>query len=262
MSDVSLNFAAMKTKMLINPEYEGLSQWLKEMPARFRDDGHEIHNLRNVIKVMDAPGGLALNVKRYHKPCFPNSVIYSLGIRKAKGRRAFEHPAALAAAGIDTPEPVAYIEQRTAGLIGFSFFVSIHRKDSHTMYEVAGKDGDVYEALMDALGRFTARLHDAQIMHLDYTPGKILWTRDAGGTFHFALVDTNRMRFGKVGMHEGCANMRKMWGSRRLFAVMVRSYARARGFDGNDFEKEAMALRRKFWRKYRHKDKLPFKIDV
>ena len=194
----------MKTKMLINPEYEGLSQWLKEMPARFRDDGHEIHNLRNVIKVMDAPGGLALNVKRYHKPCFPNSVIYSLGIRKAKGRRAFEHPAALAAAGIDTPEPVAYIEQRTAGLIGFSFFVSIHRKDSHTMYEVAGKDGDVYEALMDALGRFTARLHDAQIMHLDYTPGNILWTRDAGGTFHFALVDTNRMRFGKVGMHEGC----------------------------------------------------------
>ena len=103
----------MKTKMLINPEYEGLSQWLKEMPARFRDDGHEIHNLRNVIKVMDAPGGLALNVKRYHKPCFPNSVIYSLGIRKAKGRRAFEHPAALAAAGIGGTDRLLVLRQHT-----------------------------------------------------------------------------------------------------------------------------------------------------
>ncbi|WP_158611151.1 lipopolysaccharide kinase InaA family protein [Prevotella sp. OH937_COT-195] len=252
----------MKTTILINPKYEELYKWLEEMPAKFSDEGREIYKLRNIIKVMDAPEGLLLNVKRYHKPHFPNSLIYSLGIRKAKGKRAFEHPVLLADAGIDTPEPVAYIEQRTAGILGFSFFVSIHRQNCHTMYEVAGKDDDEYAELMEALGCFTARLHDARILHCDYTPGNILWNKNDDGTFCFSLVDTNRMRFGEVGMHEGCRNMKKMWGSRRLVGIMVRSYARARGFDEDACEKETMALRRTFWKNYKDKDKLPFKIDV
>ena len=87
----------MKTTIRINPKYEGLREWLKTLPERFESEGREIYNLRNVIKVMDAPGGLALNVKRYHKPRFPNSFIYSLGVRKAKGKRAFEYPERLQA---------------------------------------------------------------------------------------------------------------------------------------------------------------------
>lgn len=252
----------MKTTMLINPKYEGLRQWLETMPGKFCDEGCEIYNLRNVIKVMDAPGGLVLNVKRYHKPHFPNSLIYSLGLRKAKGRRAFEYPERLLSAGIDTPEPVAYIEQRVAGLIDFSFFVSIQCCDCHTMYEVANKSTAECASLMEALGGFTARLHDARIMHLDYTPGNILWFIDADGTFHFSLVDINRMRFGHVSMSEGCRNMKKMWGSRELIAIMVRSYARSRGFDEDACEKEIMQQRRSFWIHYKDKDKLPFKIDV
>lgn len=192
----------MKTIMLINPKYEGLRRWLEEMPGKFCCEGREIYNLRNTIKVIDAPGGLVLNVKRYHKPKFPNSLIYSFGLRKPKGRRAFEYPGRLLAAGIDTPEPVAYIEQRTAGLIAFSFFVSIHYCNCHTMYEVANRSTADCAPLMESLGHFTARLHDAGILHLDYTPGNILWVSGDDGTFRFSLVDINRMRFGKVSMRD------------------------------------------------------------
>lgn len=248
----------MKTTIRINPKYEGLREWLKTMPERFESEGREIYNLRNVIKVMDAPGGLMLNVKRYHKPRFPNSLVYSLGLRKAKGRRAFEYPELLQAAGIDTPEPVAYIEQRSGGILGFSFFVSIQCDYGHTMYEVANGRTSDYAPLMEALGQYTARLHDANILHLDYTPGNILWKQDSHGLYHFCLVDINRMHFGEVGILKGCDNIKKMWGSRELISIMVRSYACARGFDENTCEEVVMRQRRNFWRHYKDRDKLPF----
>lgn len=253
----------MKTTIRINPKYEGLREWLKTMPERFESEGREIYNLRNVIKVMDAPGGLMLNVKRYHKPRFPNSLVYSLGLRKAKGRRAFEYPEQLQAAGIDTPEPVAYIEQRSGGILGFSFFVSIQCDYGHTMYEVANGRTSDYAPLMEALGQYSARIHDARILHLDYTPGNILWKQDSHGLYHFCLVDINRMRFNKeVGMLKGCENLKKMWGSKELISIMVRSYAVARGFDANTCEEVVMRLRRNFWRHYKNKDGLPFNIEL
>lgn len=253
----------MKTTIRINPKYEGLREWIQTLPERFENEGQEIYNLRNIIKVMDAPGGLTLNVKRYHKPRFPNSIVYSLGMRKAKGQRAFDYPKQLLAVDIDTPEPIAYIEQRSGGIIGHSFFVSIQCQYGHTMYEVAnGKTSD-YAPLMEALGQFSARIHDARILHLDFTPGNILWKQDANGNFHFCLVDINRMRFGKeVGILEGCDNIKKMWGSVELIKIMVRSYAVSRGFDVQTCIDVVLRQRRNFWRHYKKKDKLPFKIEM
>ena len=248
--------------MRVNPKYEGLRQWLESLPERFDTEGKVIYNLRNTIKVMNAPDGLLLNVKRYHKPRFLNSFAYSLGIRPPKGKRAFEYPQKLLEAGFDTPEPVAYIEQRSMGMLGYSFFVSLQCEYGHTMYEVANARTEEYAPLMEALGKYTARLHDSQILHLDYTPGNILWKQDSKGVFHFSLVDINRMHFGEVGMLKGCENIKKMWGSRELISILVRSYAVSRGFDAAKCEEVVMSLRRNFWRHYKHKEGLPFKVDV
>ena len=260
-SIIFCTFATMKTTMRVNQKYEKLRPWLETLPERFEREGKEIYHLRNLIKVMDAPDGLLLNVKRYHKPRFPNSFVYSLGIRQPKGKRAFEYPEKLLEAGFETPEPVAYIEQRSCGIIGYSFFVSLQCQYGHTMYEVANGKTEDYAPLMEALGLYTARLHDAKILHLDYTPGNILWKQDSQGNYHFSLVDINRMYFGEVDMLKGCENIKKMWGSRELISIMVRSYACARGFDENTCEEVVMRLRRNFWRHYKDKEGLPFKIE-
>lgn len=51
---------------------------------------------------------------------------------------------------------------------------------------------------MTAFAEFTARLHEAGILHLDYSPGNILYDK-IGEEYHFSLVDINRMHFGESG---------------------------------------------------------------
>lgn len=49
---------------------------------------------------------------------------------------------------------------------------------------------------MTAFAEFTARLHEAGILHLDYSPGNILYDK-IGEEYHFSLVDINRMHLAK-----------------------------------------------------------------
>ena len=78
-------------KIKINPKYEEMRSFIERIPDVFKKEGRVIYTGRNLIKVMEAPDGTVINVKRYHVPKGPNSLIYSLGIRKPKGERAFEY---------------------------------------------------------------------------------------------------------------------------------------------------------------------------
>jgi len=69
--------------------------------------------------------GTLVNAKRYCLPHLLNRLVYSTGLRKPKGLRAFTYPTRLLERGIETPEPIAYIEQRRCGLLGLSYFVSV-----------------------------------------------------------------------------------------------------------------------------------------
>ena len=87
-------------KIKINPKYEEMRSFIERIPDVFEKEGRVIYTGRNLIKVMEAPDGTVINVKRYHVPKGPNSLIYSLGIRKPKGERAFEYPMILEKKGI------------------------------------------------------------------------------------------------------------------------------------------------------------------
>ena len=179
--------------MLINPKYEHLREWLEQLPEQFEQLGEVIYDKRNQLRVIEAPDGTLINAKRYCKTHIVNRVVYSLGIRQPKGLRAFRYPALLLERGIDTPEPIAYIEQRRCGLLGLSYFISVQSPLKHTFYEFGDAKEGTYEDIAEALGRFTAMMHDREVLHRDFSPGNILWDRDGEG-YHFAVVDINRMR--------------------------------------------------------------------
>lgn len=101
-------------KIKINPKYEEMRSFIERIPDVFEKEGRVIYTGRNLIKVMEVPDGTVINVKRYHAPKGPNRLIYSLGIRKPKGERAFEYPMILEKKGIGTPTPIALIEERNA----------------------------------------------------------------------------------------------------------------------------------------------------
>lgn len=252
----------MYTTYRINPKWERLRGYITRIPQTFEQEGREIYNDRNVIKVFNAPGGTVLNVKRYCKPKGINWLVYSAGIRKPKGERAFIYPASLLSKGVATPEPVAYIEQRSCGMLGYSYFISIQSQLEHTLKDVGDAEKGTYEALADALGKYTAELHEKEILHLDYSPGNILYSQLPSGEFKFALVDINRMYFGKVSKRRGCLNLIRLWGPKRFFILLVSSYAKARGFNVDECVAMALEARRQFWLHYGKKHNIHFKLEL
>ncbi len=247
-------------KTFIHPHFEYLRDYLCLLPQRFDAEGETIYQSRNTIKVLTAPDGTRLNVKRYRIPRFPNNFVYSLGLRKPKGLRAYIYPERLVAAGIDTPTPVAYLEERRCGLLGYSYFVSVQCEDMCTLYEV-GTMTSGYELLAEELGTFTAYLHEQQVLHLDYTPGNILWRQEDLGNFHFVLVDINRMRFGPVSQRSGCRNICRFWGPRHFTELLAKHYALSRGFDVEETVYLTLRYRHRFWKRYARKHTIPFVME-
>lgn len=237
------------TKMLLSPKYSHLRDYIASIPRLMLTEGETVYAARNLIKVLRAPDGTLLNVKRYHRPSLPNAIVYSTGMRMAKGRRAFAYPPLLEAAGIETPEAVAYIEERCCGLIGHSYFISIQCPYRHRFYEVLNLTPEQYTPLAEALGCMTARMHGAHLLHRDFSPGNILWDTAADG-YRFSVVDINRMYFGEVTLEKGCANFARLWGPVPFFEALARSYAAARGMDADRCVAVTLECRRKFWTRY------------
>ena len=248
--------------MLINPKYQHLKEWLERLPEDFERLGEIIYDKRNQLRVIPAPDGTLVNAKRYCVPHAINRVVYSLGIRQPKGRRAFIYPSRLLERGIDTPEPIAYIEPRNRlGLLRETYFVSVQSPLRHTLYEFGDAREGTYEEMAHELGLFTATMHEREVLHLDYSPGNILWDKDEQG-YHFAVVDINRMHFGKVDIEQGCAALRRLWGPKRFVELIARSYAAARDFDEDEAVRLTMQARTAFWTRYQRRHPIDFPLEL
>lgn len=252
----------MNRKIIVSPKFESIREYVASIPDRFEKEGETIYLKRNHIKVMTAPDGTNINVKRYRVPGGINRYVYSSGIRKPKGERAYLYPQRLLERGIDTPEPVAYIEERCCGLLGYSYFVSVQCDYPHTMYELGNAREGEYEDIAVAFARFTADMHERGVLHLDYSPGNILYDRDNDGTYRFSVVDINRMRFGDVDMKRGAAAFRRIWGPKRFFVMVVAEYARSRGFNEAETVTYALKERARFWECYRKKHPVEFDLEL
>lgn len=245
-------------RIIINPKYDYLQEFIKSLPFIFEKEGKTIHTGRNIIKVMPV-GGLELNVKRYGVPVFFNRIIYSF-FRSSKGKRAYAYPQALLSKGFETPEAIAYIEEKKCGLIGYSYFVSIQSPYRRKFYEFGDADINTCRDVVIAFARYTAALHEAGIMHKDYSPGNILFDK-RDGTWHFSLVDINRMYFGEVSLEKGCANFARLWGQKAFFKLLAEEYAAARGADRKQCVDWVLAYRKKFWMRYKKRHELKFYLE-
>lgn len=245
--------------VMINSKYEYLREFIESLPDRFEKEGEEIYTGRNLIKVMNVDG-LEVNVKRYGVPAWLNRIIYSF-FRKPKGERAFQYPQVLLEKGFETPVPIAYVEEKRQGLINYSYFISIQSPYRRSFYEFGDADIDTCRDVVIAFALYTAALHEAGIMHKDYSPGNILFD-ELDGNWHFSLVDINRMYFGKVSIEKGCANFARLWGQKPFFELLAKEYAVARGSDAETCLKWMMSYRRKFWIRFSKKHKVKYRLEL
>lgn len=249
-------------KIKINPRYEKMRDFIKCIPSVFEKEGRVIYKGRNLIKVMTAPDGTEINVKRFHAPKGLNSLIYSFGLRKPKGERAYEYPYILEDKGIGTPTVIALIEQRNVlGLLGYTYLVTLQCNYGHTLYEVGNAKAGTYEKLAKALAHFAADMHNRGILHKDFTPGNVLWMQDEEG-FHFMIVDINRMKFGEIDVKEGLHTLCKLWGPKNFIEILASEYALVRNYNEAKAVDYVMKKRAQFWTRYGKKHPIEFQLEL
>jgi len=217
--------------------------------------GEPIYKGRNVIWVLDW-WGKQLAVKAFGIPWGIRKWVYG-SVRASKANRSYINASALIARGLRTPKPIGYAEFGSRFALHKSFYVSEYLPMSATAFplrdvllEAGIEDRD---RILLALGRFTCKLHDLEVLHRDYSPGNILVTRSVstgrefkasdglppstgtisgaspGFEYDFELVDLNRMSFGQLSMAQRMQNLRLLWADDDDLRVVVTGYASAIG---------------------------------
>lgn len=179
-------------KFYINPKFQYLSSEIKSIPRHAYSVDKVYCNHRNTVELTTIKGERFV-VKKYKRPTLANCVIYTW-FRKPKTQRAYNNAFMLGEKGIETADPVAYIESYKHGFYHTGWFISryLPYADVREYYDGI-TDDETRRNFADAFLRFTNSLFEKKLLDEDYNSGNILaYKKD--GEYHFALVDINRIR--------------------------------------------------------------------
>lgn len=235
-------------KTVIHPEYNHLASFILTLPDRFDLEGKIIHEGRNILKVFEV-GQTRLVVKRFKKPHLINRVAYTY-FRKSKACRSYTHAQEILRRGFLSPAPVAFLENKSGGLLTDSYYVSIYEGDTSTVRDIMGGQVKGNESFLSQFAHFAVRLHQAGIIHMDFSPGNILFKQEEEGNYTFSLVDINRLTFGEVSSEKACMNLRRLCTSREVLSYIARAYAKDRGWDEQDTDHRISACSDDFFVRY------------
>ncbi|MEL5892099.1 lipopolysaccharide kinase InaA family protein [Bacteroides sp. GD17] len=217
-------------KIHIHPHYTAYESFIRTIPSGEYEQEEIYCNRRNTVERVRF-GDKEFVIKKYKRPALINCFIYTW-IRKSKARRAFEYAELFLQRGIDTAFPVAYIEIKKNGFFHTGYFIS-----EYIPYPLVA---DIYETeineeekqkLTNDLVSFTLQLHLHKIVPLDYNPRNI-FCHKVDGNYHFALIDINRLKLGKVpGIRVSMNAFSQLNVQPEDFMKVVPQYAEKRGFD-------------------------------
>lgn len=249
-------------KILINPSYQENTEFchfVHDIAEQFAQGELVQQGRRNTLRRFSV-GGVNVVVKRFGKPNFLNRIVYSF-VRKPKGVRAYEYAFRVRSAGFDTPEPLAYVEKRVAGLISDSYFVSAECPYTRRFYEFGDAEISGCRDIISAFAAWAAAFHEAGMLHRDFSPGNILF-ENSGDGWKFSVVDINRMSFAPVSVEQGCRNFARLWGQPGFFHFLAGEYARARHADSAECLRIILSARKKFWTRFAKRHKVKYRLEL
>ncbi len=210
--------------IIINPKYEEFEQFVKNIPALFEQEGELVYTARNQLKHYSVLG-CDIIVKRYKIPYFLHRIIYTY-FRPSKAKRAFEYALKLLKLGVDSPAPIAYIEQFKGGFLSHGYFISIYETEYAVIRDLmSGIDKN--EILLYELSLYIADLHKKGILHLDMSPGNILYKK-VDNQYFFTLIDINRMKFrSSISKEKRFKSFKRLSENEAILTEIARIYAAA-----------------------------------
>lgn len=219
----------MAKKVIINPRYGNLKEYIEAIPENFDSLGLLLDARRNILR-QDTVSGVTLVIKSFKRIYLPNRIRYSFFVA-SKAQRSFDYGNILLEKGFNTPVPIAYVEIKKWGMITESFFVSEHLDfQPLELISRGNSDSDSVSEWIPEFAQYTCRLHQNGVCHVDYNLGNVLFKK-MDNHYEFALVDNNRIKFGPVSLRKGMMNMMRLGLSLVDNVIMAREYARMWNID-------------------------------
>ncbi len=245
----------MNERIEINPRYEHLRDYIAALPSIFESSGEVIYKGRNEVRRMTAPDGTDIVVKRFGRLSFVRRTIYST-VESSKAKRAYDYGLRFLSMGIDTPEPIAYIEVYKDGLLYDAYFVS-GRSEYQPLFGPLVEADEFDRGLADKVTRLMVDLHSHGAMHGDPNLNNILYTRSADGTVHLQVIDTNRSSFGsQISIEHRLKNLMRVSHRRDLLKYVAERYAELCGLDSEETVRKVMRMLDSFERNRRRRHRL------
>lgn len=216
-------------RIILNPKYEFLREYLSNLEEHFNKEGKEIFRERNVLRVLRVDG-LTLCVKRYAPPSLTGSLFQRI-YKDSKGKKAYFNPLHLRERGIDSPEPIAFVKYNRGWVRSTTYFVCLYSQYRYSMNDACTLEAEEQLQLIQSFARFAARIHKNGFLHRDFTSGNILFDK-VDGKYKFTLIDTNSIKAGRpLSIEKSCANLARLIGDDDFVAALAKAYAEVRGAD-------------------------------
>lgn len=208
--------------------FSEMKDFLATLPHRFlhTSTGVTIYRGRNELREFTHEGKHIV-VKSFCTPHLINRIAYGL-LRKSKAQRSCEYAALLRAKGIGSPAPVGWVSVRHGLLFTHSYYASLRSTLPFTYIDLMEK-GKVPGAdeLLREIGRTAGRMHEAGIIHRDFSRGNLLVGFRQGRPC-VELVDLNRLRFHRISSEEGIAGFDRLPATPEMKRRMAEGYAEVR----------------------------------
>ncbi len=216
-------------KVVVHPKYQWASDFIASLPCRFSQEGEMLYQGRNLVKRFEWQGHTFI-VKRYKRPTIIQRLAYTFW-RKSKAERAYLFADKLLSLGIDTPEGIAYMEEKEVGLFATGYFVSACCTGS-PLYDEMVTVADYDKEKASLLAAFLVQLHEKGILHGDLNLDNVFYRLTPDGMCHFSVIDTNRSVFKSSLTPSECFdNLKRVTHRRDLLHYIVGEYARLRSWN-------------------------------
>lgn len=214
----------------------------------FWGNGDSVYEGRNTLRIFYLDEHPVM-VKRFKRANFFQQIAYSF-FRKTKAERAFIYAKEFRERGIDTPQEIAFIEEKERGLFTTGYFISEVCPNPPT-YPILVDKADFDHQIAKDVAKEIARLHQAGILHGDLNLGNFLYRKE-GDHYFFSVIDTNRSKLkNRVPDEDACLkNLSTVTERPDLFKFIAREYIRERDWTNRETELLGKAIR--YWKAKLH----------
>lgn len=216
----------------LNKNYKNIKEFLLNIKEFFEENSNTIHKARNELKVIEYKGVKTV-VKGFKVPNIINQIAYAY-FRDSKAKKSYKNAIKLKNLGLNTPEPIGYIEFYKNFLFKESFFIAKKYEYDFTIREpLRNKQLKNREDIIKKFVEFTYNLHKNSVYHKDFSAGNTLVSIN-DNNYEFSVVDINRMEFKTIDLETGLDNFAKLWLDEDDIILIATTYSNLVNADKNE----------------------------